>query len=97
MRIPEILCSAITTLKQRFTPPLLRFVAFRFNSLGRIPIIQSIDYQPPRRTAMQHTIEYRQAERQVERKIRFSLHLFIYLVVNGVLMLSHEMRHDEQI
>jgi hypothetical protein len=97
MRIPEILCSAITTLKQRFIPRMLRFVAFHFNCPACISIIRSIDYQPPRRTAMQHAIEYRQAERQVERKIRFGLHLLIYLVVNGALMLSHELHHDEHI
>jgi hypothetical protein len=46
---------------------------------------------------MQNTIQYRQAERQAERKIRFALHLLIYLSVNSALMFYHELHHDEQI
>lgn len=43
---------------------------------------------------MQNTIEYRQAKRQVERKLRFYFHLTVYLVVNATLVLSHQLHQD---
>jgi hypothetical protein len=46
---------------------------------------------------MQNTVEYQQAARQVERKIRFGFHLSIYLVVNAALILSHWFHQDAQL
>jgi hypothetical protein len=46
---------------------------------------------------MQNTIQYRQARRQVARKLRFYFHLTIYLTVNCVFILLHQYHHDAQI
>ncbi len=40
---------------------------------------------------MQNNIEYSQAQRQVERKLRFYFHLSVYLVVNTAVILSHQL------
>ena len=40
---------------------------------------------------MQNTIQYRQAKRQVERKLRFYFHLSVYLIVNAGLILFHQL------
>ncbi|MGZ3238635.1 MAG: 2TM domain-containing protein [Burkholderiaceae bacterium] len=44
---------------------------------------------------MQNTIQYRQAKRQVERKLRFYLHLTVYLLVNSALILSHQLHQSQ--
>lgn len=46
---------------------------------------------------MKNTLEYRTASRQVARKLRFAFHLVIYLVVNGVLLLTHVQHQDAQL
>ena len=43
---------------------------------------------------MDNTFEYRQAKRQVERKVRFAFHVAIYFVVNAALILYHGEHRD---
>jgi len=97
MRIQGILYSAIATNKYALLPQN-RISSHRPFGQGCRTGYFHLSPQPLNWSAtMENQAKYLEAKRQVERKLRFGVHLAIYLAVNAVLALSHWQHQDAQL